>query len=1449
MATGQTGNITGTIEYSTVYELTDYDDILDISNANLTLSLPAGDIEMMKGNDTVNITDSTVNGATGVAIKLGSGNDALTIENSTIRSSIRLGTGEDYAIIGGSVTDTVTLNALNPDQTSIDTAEDLTTLSLGSGNDVIELKGTLKGNGVINFGDGNDTLKFNGGTLANNGGIANINNLSVTSAGGSSQRDIILYGADNYFELNGNFIGGKTITVGSVGNADQAAFTLKVDDSSDSASSFNLVIDNRTFTQEGNGKWGLSGSIQATNSVLDLNHCSFGGNINSINSINSTNTDWTLKEFFVGKNMNMTGGELSYENGNFRNSSVILNHATLRGKNLYFSDAGLSASRATIELTSGSFRGYPTAFLLLTDSDIKLDSYIFHYRLTKECMSQLRGSAQWNNVTFSNNIFNKQAIYLKDANLKAENVKFIGNSFPQMRNTGTDVAIINATNCSMSFSNVVFSGNYCSYYFYSTARIYNVDYSSVYYTSALAKGFRPIAMLNNGDWIFDNVLFKDNQADCIQGSGNVNYSLVDVEFTNNGGKAIDCDCIYTLTAGKTIVQSGNGVFTTGVFTANVDGVQLTIGSKGKNTDAINGSVVKKGLGTLTVYSEIADNGWTLVEGFTQLLGRSRTITISKWNVKAAATLQLSEYNETLKLNADSRIEGTIDLGGGSDTINTGAYHLSGGKLLIGTLTIQGSGGKVSSVINTRVPNAAFDLTLANVELASVITGGGGDDKITITQKSTISGTMDLGNGKNSITATSVVFANTLGMGKGDDTISVTGNVTFNQTVTLGAGDDTLTIGGNATFDHSLILGEGNNWVKCDGNFTVNENANGGSGTDTLTIKGNAFFKSLLELGDGNNAIKCDGNFTVSGGISSGSGNDTITLLGANTTACMDQIVDLGGGTNKISIQGVLTGNRKFQVSDTGSTSVIIYRGASVKDNTVTVFASSEATLRALTLDWSDIEDMDKVRILVSTDPTFATYEFNLELYNRVKSFTINMEEGYFYQFQANDEDGWAIRYLTDVTAPDQVTGLSTELEESGTVAHWDTTHDDWGGNGVSQYRVQIATDSAFANVVLEQLVSDNRLAMDQIPVGNYHFRVQAIDFTGNVGQWSETCSFTCGIPDTEPPTVPTSLQTTKNGAKVTFAWNASTDGDSGVAGYELKVVRNGRTETVKEVSGTSVTLELAESDYTWSVTARDNFGNASAAANGEAFQVLLSHAAPAEVALAGAGVAEMATGTSGDEAFRLTPDGNWGTYHVARWNGGSDRVSLAGFNRFQDAVSGNGGYDLLQLPDGDNALLYRDLLTPKASGADGAARLAGLAEIAGGSGKDVIDLTDAAGGYTGDILLKGGAGDDRLWAGKGDDILVGGAGDDDLRGGAGDDLYLFGENWGRDTVLDDGGTLVFDNALQGKLTFSATSGGTRITDGTNSVELNWQADAAAVAYADVASLTELRRDTVKGFLA
>ena len=87
-----------------------------------------------------------------------------------------------------------------------------------------------------------------------------------------------------------------------------------------------------------------------------------------------------------------------------------------------------------------------------------------------------------------------------------------------------------------------------------------------------------------------------------------------------------------------------------------------------------------------------------------------------------------------------------------------------------------------------------------------------------------------------------------------------------------------------------------------------------------------------------------------------------------------------------------------------------------------------------------------------------------------------------------------------------------------------------------------------------------------------------------------------------------------------------------------------------------------------------------------------------------------------------------------------------------------------------------DMMHHSVQGTEGSDTLYALTEsdiIHAGAGDDTIHGS----GY-----LDGGLGNDKLYAGQGDDTLMGGDGDDLLEGGAGSDQYLFGPNWGSDTI-------------------------------------------------------------------
>ncbi len=95
------------------------------------------------GNDTV-ISSGTITGTDGVAIKLGYGNDTLTLEEgSIVNGDIKMSEGDDV------VTNNGTVNGY---------------IYLGPGNDVLTSSGNI--HDYIYLGDGDDTFTFNGETLS-----------------------------------------------------------------------------------------------------------------------------------------------------------------------------------------------------------------------------------------------------------------------------------------------------------------------------------------------------------------------------------------------------------------------------------------------------------------------------------------------------------------------------------------------------------------------------------------------------------------------------------------------------------------------------------------------------------------------------------------------------------------------------------------------------------------------------------------------------------------------------------------------------------------------------------------------------------------------------------------------------------------------------------------------------------------------------------------------------------------------------------------------------------------------------------------------------------------------------------------------------------------------------------------------------------------------------------
>ncbi len=121
-------------------------------------------------------------------------------------------------------------------------------------------------------------------------------------------------------------------------------------------------------------------------------------------------------------------------------------------------------------------------------------------------------------------------------------------------------------------------------------------------------------------------------------------------------------------------------------------------------------------------------------------------------------------------------------------------------------------------------------------------------------------------------------------------------------------------------------------------------------------------------------------------------------------------------------------------------------------------------------------------------------------------------------------------------------------------------------------------------------------------------------------------------------------------------------------------------------------------------------------------------------------------------------------------NGGDGNDVISGGNG-DDVVFGGRGNDTVDGGNGNDTI----------DGGDGNDNLSGGNNddiISGGNGNDTVD------GGNGNDNLSGDAGNDNLNGGNGNDRLAGGTGDDMLTGGNGNDTFVFGANFGNDTVTD-----------------------------------------------------------------
>ena len=1306
MSTGVTKKITGELTLTDRYELTANDDVLEISSAVINLNSPGGDLFTNEGNDTVSVVNSSINAlAEGLSFFLGSGNDTLELNNSTVNAPIAAGSGNDLIRITGDVQSRVTLKK----------RPNAPTLSLGADDDILELCSILEGDGDIDFGSGNDTLRFDGGSLLTTGTLSNLSNLQVTANGGTLGRDLELQGTQVAITLGGNLTGTDNTKCISV-SSEKILFNT----ANNVRTNIGFSISKTEFNHQDGGTIEINGcegtAFSANDSTVSLHDFVVA---NAKYGLSGNNTVWVVRDSNFSNNeyaADLEGGSLELKNVGISNNSVSgldLWNTALTGEALSFTrniaarrGGAISKYFAELRLNSVDFISnvaytscyYAGAYDKTTawttamagggaiyecSGDVSISSanfsgnsavvvaaaVTFYYSASVAWVTAMAGGGaiyrdggdmSMSSATFTGNSAIASVIASSSVRISHSVATAMGGAIyaPLMRNmTMTDTAftensaIVSANSFvsanamggaiyqgmgDMDITGARFSRNFVvasnNNPYHLSACFATAMGGAIYAQSSIVNLTDATFMGNSAIAVANVYAFDRAMGGAIYAQSSI-VNLTDVTFTGNlatataittaratasamGGAIYlnDGKLNYYVSEGKSLINTGNSAELGGFLylannsqaTFDISG-ELTIGDT-TGVDSIAGdsdcSISKNGAGVWTINSDVSQfaGNWNIAAGVLKLERIARSIILDNWTIGVGAELHLSALNDTITMGMDKKT-GVINLGGGSDTIDTKGYTLSCERLLISALTFTG-GGTVNGTIVTRTPQAGFDLTLQNIKLNSDITGGNAVDSIKITQNSRLGGTIDLGDGDNLITATAdTVFLKSVKSGTGNDTFKFS-SVEFQQSVDLGDGDNNLTASGKATFsDHlnggngndtlnfrsveflqAVDLGDGKNSLTATGTAAFSDSLKSGSGDDTFNFS-TVEFQQTVDLGDGKNSLTASGKATFSDRLNGGAGNDTITLQSDST---LSGLVGLGGGKNVITVSGTLSVKDGFLLDPDGETRLVVNRGAALTGNTLNIYSHEGAVLKALSLDWSSIPDLDKVRIVVSSDSSFSRFEFAVELYNQSKNFTLNVEESYYIQFQAQDEDGWKQRYLPDSIAPDQVTGLAFEQSRGS----WSVTHDNWGGNGVKQYHVEIATDSSFSSLVDSATVETAEYVFS-LADGNYYWRVRAEDYTGNLGEWSETATV---FIDYTAPTMPRGLISTTGDYSVTLGWTAAVDSGSGVARYEYRIASDSSFVSIV-VSGESavnsnVTVSnLVYGNYYWQVRAIDNSGN------------------------------------------------------------------------------------------------------------------------------------------------------------------------------------------------------------------------------------------------------------------
>ncbi|WP_181168157.1 autotransporter-associated beta strand repeat-containing protein [Mesorhizobium sp. B2-4-19] len=443
------------------------------------------------------------------------------------------------------------------------------------------------------------------------------------------------------------------------------------------------------------------------------------------------------------------------------------------------------------------------------------------------------------------------------------------------------------------------------------------NYSSLSFYGGSTGGNAGITNASNGYLAFNDGSTAGNAT--IANSGALYFygtsTAGNAAITNNSGGNVD----FSGTTGPNGDRRLSAGSIAGAGTYDFGGNELTVGSNGFSTEVsgvisgVGGSLVKTGIGTLTLSGANTYSGGTTISYGTLQLGDGGSTGAIVGNVVNNGTLAFNR-SDVVTFSGDISGSGQVQqIGLGTLTL-TGTNTYSGGTTISGGTTLQlGNGGSTGSIVGNVVNDGvlAFNRSAA-MTFSGAISGSGAVQQIG-------QGTTIL-TGSNTYAGGTTISGGTLQIGNAGATGSITGNVANNGTLAFDRSD---------TFTFAGVM---------SGNGALNQI---GSGTTTLTGANSSV--GTVTVSNGTLVLGQTGVFSATA-YTTRSG--AVTAIGANAQLAVTAAFTQDAGS---TLSVTLGANQPIVTADSASLGgTLNIAGLTASTSTASALAGTQFTVIATT---------------------------------------------------------------------------------------------------------------------------------------------------------------------------------------------------------------------------------------------------------------------------------------------------------------------------------------------------------------------------------------------------------------------------------------------------------------------------------------------------------------------